>query len=400
LKIEPFDNILISSSGSILVLSSANLMQKKPGMLKPVFSRIRKPFKRIKVYLKQKAGWLDVPKILPYRGFGNKSEVYINGMVIEDKGLTKPQDKQKVWKNILAAVKRFASDEIAGVKVKASFLGITQITETDEQGYFSFHFKVDDKATELQSKEWHQVHFELKEDIVKNQPHVYATGDVRIIRQGQQRIFVSDIDDTVLISHSTQTFKKLRLMLFKNALTRHPFPGVPAFYRALSIGKNSGRNPFFYVSSSEWNLYDLLEDFFHFNRIPKGVFMLRKLNHSIYEFWKSGKGSHEHKYEKISFLINFYKNQKFVLIGDSGQKDPLIYRRLALNFPGRIETIYIRQIGKKSFFRNVREIQSELKKVNTDYLEVKDTAQASKHALSRGYIIEKSMQTDKKNILK
>ena len=89
--------------------------------LKPIVKGAYKPFKRLKLYIKQKLGWLDIPKILPYKGYGNEKEIFIQGMVIEDKGLSKPHDRQQFWHNRLAIIKRFSSDEIAGVKVKATF---------------------------------------------------------------------------------------------------------------------------------------------------------------------------------------------------------------------------------------------------------------------------------------
>jgi phosphatidate phosphatase APP1 len=176
-------------------------------------------------------------------------------------------------------------------------------------------------------------------------------------------------------------------MLLKNALTRLPFPGVAEFYKALAEGKTSReKHPFFYVSSSEWNLYDLLDDFFSFNQIPKGVLLLRKLNHSIYKFWKSGGGNHEHKYEEIKMLLEFYLNQKFILIGDSGQQDPLIYSQIAEEYPGRIETIYIRRIHSKTFLDKKKNIAEKLRKIGTDYVETKDTIEAVRHASEKGYI--------------
>ena len=58
---------------------------------------------------------------------------------------------------------------------------------------------------------------------------------------------------------------------------RLPFPGVAAFLRALYAGAGGGeRNPLFYVSSSPWNIYDLLSEFFSLNDIPIGpVLFLR-----------------------------------------------------------------------------------------------------------------------------
>lgn len=355
--------------------------------LKPFFKRIRKPFKRIKVFLKQRAGWLGVPKIVPYRGFGTLTDVYIQGMIIEDKGLSKPSDRHKVWQNILATIKRFSSDEIAGVKIKADFMGLSDVVETDEYGFFSFHFEINEIKEDLLTAEWHQVYFELEDIIIEDQPKVQATGEVRIISPEQKRIIISDIDDTVVVSHSTQVLRKLRLMLFKNALTRMPFPGVSTFYEALrKDNERNANHPFFYVSSSEWNLYDLLESFFAHNKIPKGVFLLRKMESSIYKFWKSGQGNHEHKYQKIRFLMHLYKDQKFILIGDSGQRDPLIYKRLAFDFPERVESIYIRKIGSKIFFKDPERRDSEFKRIKTYYLEAKDTNYAAIHAIAKGYI--------------
>lgn len=355
-------------------------------ILKPVFRKIKKPLRWIKVFLKQKAGWLDKPRIVPYRGYGNETDVYIRGMVIEDKGLAKPQDKHRVWHNLLSTIKRFSSDEIPGVKVKAEFLGQISIMETDDLGYFDFHFRFKGREEALTAKEWHSVHFELLDEIIEDQPLIYATGEIRIVPHGHKRIIVSDIDDTVMVSHATQTLRKLRLMLFRNALTRSHFSHVDVFYRALRQGKEKqDSNPFFYVSSSEWNLYDLLEDFFTINKIPKGVFLLRTLTYPIYQFWKSGGGSHEHKYEKIKDLMHFYPDSKFILIGDSGQHDPDIYSRLALDFPGRVEAIYIRQIRSVSFIDNKENLYKKLANVNTAYLEVAHTHEAARHATKHGY---------------
>jgi phosphatidate phosphatase APP1 len=215
-------------------------------IFKPILKGVKKPFKLLKLYLKQKAGWLGTPKILAYRGLGNDQHVYINGMVIEDKGLEKPVDKQHVWTNILATIKRFSSDQIPGVKVEAKFLGMTSIAETDELGFFSFYFSVKDVSPNLLNRDWQTVEFVLLDEIVENQSSVTAEGEVRIVWPNEKRVIVSDIDDTVLVSHSTSTLRKLRLMLFKNALMRIPFKGVPSFYCALERGaEKDAFHPFF-----------------------------------------------------------------------------------------------------------------------------------------------------------
>ncbi len=360
-------------------------------LFKPVLKGVKKPFKLLKIYLKQKAGWLGTPKILPYRGLGNNQHVYIKGMVIEDKGLEKPVDKQRVWTNILATIKRFSSDQIPDVKVEAKFLGMSAVAKTDELGFFSFYFNVKDLSPDILNREWQRIEFKLLDEIVENQPLVTAVGEVRIVWPDEKRIIVSDIDDTVMVSHSTSSFRKLRLMLFKNALMRVPFKGVASFYCALERGaEKDAFHPFFFVSSSEWNIYDLLEDFFDHNQIPRGVFMLRKLEHSILKFWKSRKNTHEHKYDKIKFLLQLFDNQRFILIGDSGQKDPDIYTNLAYDFPGRIESIYIRKTGKRAYKDRLGNFNERLRLVNTFFLQVDDSMEAAKHALEQGYINEEA----------
>ncbi|MFP4023020.1 MAG: App1 family protein [Thiohalospira sp.] len=355
--------------------------------LKPIFRKIVNPFKRVKIYIKHKAGWLDVPKIIPYRGYGNQTEVFIEGMVIEDKGLAKPQDKHKFWHNILATIKRFSSDEIAGVNVRAIFLGETKVCETDALGFFSFHFNINNKLKQIKYNTWYSVDFELIDNVIEDQKTIVAKGEVMIISPKIQRIIISDIDDTVLVSHSTQTMKKLQLMLFKNALTRNPFPGITKFYTALSKGKDDTSDiPFFYVSSSEWNLYDLLEDFFYANELPKGIFLLRKLEYSIYKFWKSGGGSHQHKYNKIKRILELFPDQKVILIGDSGQKDPWIYSDIALEYPGRIETIYIRKIRSRSLFQQEQNIFEKLQNIETEYLEFESALSALEHSKIKGFV--------------
>jgi phosphatidate phosphatase APP1 len=39
-----------------------------------------------------------------------------------------------------------------------------------------------------------------------------------------------------------------------------------------------------------------------------------------------------------------YPHLNFVLIGDSGQEDPKIYREIVAIFPGRILAVYIRDV--------------------------------------------------------
>jgi phosphatidate phosphatase APP1 len=88
-------------------------------------------------------------------------------------------------------------------------------------------------------------------------------------------------------------------------------------------------------------------------------------------------------------LLEFYPNRDFILIGDSGQRDPALYSRLALEFPGRIEAIFIRKIRSRSFLEKEENIAQKLSGVKTGYFEVKNSYEAAQIALKRGYINKK-----------
>lgn len=349
------------------------------------------PFRRARLWVKKRLGWLGVPTIEPYMGFCNGREAYVSGNVMEDKGLDKPKPGQRFTLNMLAMFKRYVSDEISGVRVRVTFKGKSEVVETDELGLFHCFFRF--RETLAIDHQFENATFELLDEVVENQGKISAVGKVLMVAQKKSMGVVSDIDDTVMVSHSTQTLKKLKLMLFKNARTRVPFEGVAAFYRALRKGHEGQKlpNPVFYVSSSEWNLYDLLVDFFDFRNIPAGPLMLQELEHSIFQFWKSGGGNHEHKLEKIRFLFSFFPDLEFVLIGDSGQRDPSLYLQAARECPERVKAVYIRCIGKAHKNRQTLEIAREMEKLNIPMMLIDNTEDAARHALMNGFISPASM---------
>ncbi|MFO8000100.1 MAG: phosphatase domain-containing protein [Marinilabilia sp.] len=356
-----------------------------------ILRKAKSPFRRARLWLKKRLGWLGIPTIEPYMGFSNGRDVYITGTVMEDKGLDKPHYGQRLTTNMLAMIKRYVSDEISGVRIKVTFRDQSDIVETNELGIFHcfFHFHEGVEA----GPHLEQAGYELMDEVIDNQGTITARGDVLVVSGNPPFGVISDIDDTVMVTHSTQIFKKLRLMLFKNARTRVPFEGVAAFYRALYRGRSdqTAPNPVFYVSSSEWNLYDLLVDFFEFRNIPAGPLLLKELEHSVLHFWKSMGGNHEHKLEKIRFLFSFFNRLDFVLIGDSGQRDPELYLQIARQYPGRVKAVYIRCIGRAHKNRRTLEIAGEMDRLKIPMLLIDNTEDAARHALMNGFIDASSM---------
>jgi len=374
-------------------------MKRIDRKIKYIVRKTRWPWVKFKIILKKRLGWLGCPKIYPYIGYSNGKNVYLSGSVIEDRGLSKPHVKQGKASNILSMIKRYVGDEFAGVKLRIEFEGNIQEVETDEEGFFRCQFQL--RKPVLNNILWTSASYFLLDQIMEDQPEVSTTGDVLMINKNPEFIIVSDIDDTLLVSHSTQFIKKIRLMLFKNALTRLPFPGVAAFYEALQKGLDERTfNPIFFVSSSERNLYDLLVDFCEYRGIPKGPFLLRNFQTSLLKLLTAGGGNHMHKQESINALLNFFPGTPFILIGDSSQRDPEIYLHAIHKFPDRIKAIYIRAVGSKRKIKNTNKIAEEALKSGVEMLLVSNTEEASEHAISNGLINSKYLDAIKEEKMK
>lgn len=318
-------------------------------------------------------------RIVPFTGFGNNETVYVSGLVVAESGVVKPSESASRWSNFVSMIRRYTGYEIENVQVKVTFCDSTQIVTTDKFGIYRCSFTCRGKHDN-----WQKVTLELDGRF----SGVSATGEAMIVTGTPQFSIISDIDDTIMVSYATQKLMKLRLMLLNNAHTRMPFEGVSAFYNALQAGvTGTGYNPIFYVSNSEWNLYDLLYEFILFNRIPKGPLLLREMAIRVLRPWKMKEVNRNHKLEVINSLFRMYPDQKFILIGDSGQKDPEIYSEIVRLFPGRVPAIYIRDVGVSGNLPRIK-ILTELilDEFRTEMVLVRDTEAAARHAINKGFI--------------
>ena len=139
------------------------------------------------------------------------------------------------------------------------------------------------------------------------------------------------------------------------------------------------------MSSSPWNLYDLLIDFFRIQGIPKGPILLRDLGLSATQLGASS--HHEHKLAMIQRVMAVNPQLPFVLIGDSGQQDPEIYSQVVRDNPGRIRAIYIRDVTVQDRRDEaIRELIRTTEAFEVPMLLVSNTVAAAEHAASLGLI--------------
>ncbi|TCZ73011.1 DUF2183 domain-containing protein [Flaviaesturariibacter aridisoli] len=277
-----------------------------------------------------------------YHGYGHAEQLVLYGHVFRQSALPRKRYRQSVLNNSWALLRLFMVQPWACARLRTHWNGITLCTEADKAGFYKFEWK-DIPPLE---QGWNEIEVELLGD----DDSVLATGTGSIyIPYPTQYGFISDVDDTFLVSHSANMRKRLFVLFTQNARSRMPFEGVVRHYQLLALGNTTpdAPNPFFYVSSSEWNLYDYLLEFTRVQRLPSGVFLLNVLK-QLNELLKTGQNNHQGKFARIVRIIEGFPKQRFVLLGDSSQHDPYIYESLVKHFPGRIHAVYIRDVYKKN----------------------------------------------------
>ncbi|NLX11661.1 MAG: DUF2183 domain-containing protein [Chloroflexi bacterium] len=344
-----------------------------------IASNVEDHYDALKLRLRHKLG-IGPVQVLPYIGHGTRAALYLHGRVLADYSVTEPMDNDTIWQNMLNMYRRFNSHEVPQTLVRARFRDWEVETTTDEEGFFEANFKLDEPlATDAI---WHEVQIALPE--YADHEGARATGQVMIPPTSARFGVISDLDDTVLKTDVANLLKVARNTFLNNAHTRLPFSGVAAFYQALQQGTRQNFNPIYYVSNAPWNLYDLLVDFFEVREIPLGALFLVSLGLTDEHLIRPS--GMDHKLGAIEHLLNTHPDLPFILIGDSGELDPEIYLEAVRNHPGRIPTIYIRDVSGEGRNDVVGAIADEVHRLGAEMLLVPDTIAAAVHAVQRGYI--------------
>jgi phosphatidate phosphatase APP1 len=268
-------------------------------------------------------------RIEPYIGHGGAQGMVVRGRVLDDP----PPSEAVEGEGVVAAVRRtlrnFLTDELPGVPLRVAVAGATVEVVTDAEGYFLVRVPPEpDELVRPQTRGTVQLSGEYRG---LTAPH---TTPLEVCVPGPDARFgiLSDIDDTILETGVQRVGQMIRQTFTGSALTRTPFPGAPDLYRDLAAGVN----PVFYVSSSPWNLHAFLVSFLRHRGFPMGPVLLRDLLGT-----PSGR---EQKGNRIREILDLHPQLPFVLIGDSGERDPEIYAEIVGAYPGRILAVYIREV--------------------------------------------------------
>lgn len=273
-----------------------------------------------------------------FNGYGHRHSLVVYGQVKKGPRKRERTYTFNIFRNILSILKLYFIKPVAYVRVRMQWNDQSISATTDSDGFF----KLEWTSNEDTEAGWTFIRVYLVD--AAGNDSIYGDGKI-FIPHITQYGFISDVDDTVLVSHSGRTGKKLTTLLTVNPLKRKTFSDVVHFYQLLSLSHTEANvpNPFFYVSNSEWNLYDYLTDFFTENKLPEGIFLLADFKKWT-EIIRIGK-TKKSKGERMRRILEVFPTQLFVLLGDNSQKDPSIYTEIANEHPSRIAAIYIRNVN-------------------------------------------------------
>ena len=319
-----------------------------------------------------------------YRGFGNGERVLIHGRVLEETEVEAAAATDSAWKNLINVYRRIESDPVPRAQVRIRIAGVEQDLVADNEGFFRAWIEL--RAPFASHEPWQRVEVKLIAPLRPDQPDVRANGVVRVPSTSSSFGVISDLDDTVIQSRVSNFMQAIRTVMLGNARTRLPFPGVAAFYQALERGGDGARqNPIFYVSSSPWNIHDIIAEFMSVQQIPTGPICLRDWDFDVAAL--TGHRHRTHKEPLIREILDLYPSLPFILIGDSSQRDPEIYREIIDRYPGRILAIYIRNVDPDpERLASIRALENDVLAAGSALVLADDTYSAAVHAAEHGWI--------------
>ncbi|GJF09152.1 hypothetical protein NGTWS1803_13900 [Mycolicibacterium cyprinidarum] len=296
---------------------------------------------------KMKSGAFRGMHVVVYRGFVADDVAKVRVRVLEVPELP-GNSRIPYWDIAQTNLRRHAALRIVGVEVELRIGKHSAKEITDSHGFANFSVPV--PALRIG---WHDAHA-VTTPIEDGES---ACGTGRVIKPPLKAPFmvISDIDDTILLTGLTEGLSMVTRTLLREADQRTAIAGMSSFYRGLARGVSNragNRKPeptFFYVSTGSWSFYPLLQEFVRLRAFPQGPMFLTDWGPTERYLRRSGA---EHKRAAIRRLLEAYPKMPFVLIGDSGQRDPQTYEEMAREFPGRVKLAIIRQVGTDNDERN------------------------------------------------
>lgn len=265
-------------------------------------------------------GW--TPAIIPYSGYGSGSDVRVLARVVLAPPSVDPAARRDTrgWRRLLTL-------ESPGTEVSIVFGGTTVTATSDEAGLIDTQLEATDSAAPG---------IAVARLTAGDRPAVEAP--VHIVSDGPLRGVICDIDDTAWVTGISHPVRAARRTLRGTSSTRQSVPGMA---RLLREALDDDDSAVVYLSNGPWNLAGPVTRFLDKNDFPAGAILMTDWGITPDRWFRDGR---EHKSSALERLMDDMPHVTWVLVGDDGEHDPVLYADAAAAHPGRVAAIALRSV--------------------------------------------------------
>jgi len=268
----------------------------------------------------RRRGWIAC--VVPFTSYGADGWIRVAARAV----LSRPRGRRtsastRGWRAFFTAPLNGAVVRITVPGHPAAFTATA-----DRQGY------LDVRLDAVLPPGWHELEFRVGDG-----PR--APGRLLVVDPAARFGLVSDIDDTAVITALPRPFVAAWNTFARHENARRPVPGMAEFYQAW-LADHPGA-PTFYLSTGAWNTHGLLSRFLTTHGYPAGPLLLTDWGPTNTGFFRSGP---EHKRTELRGLAVDFPHVRWLLVGDDGQHDPLLYTQFASEHPDHVDAIGIREL--------------------------------------------------------
>jgi phosphatidate phosphatase APP1 len=245
----------------------------------------------------------------------------------------------------------FFFERVAGCRVEIDLGGRRlSVGPTDRIGHFRADFNLDGDLTSAATAIPFRALVTVG-DLGGQETHggdpTASAGWIHLVEE-QGLSIVSDIDDTVKITNVANRRELLRNTLLRDFAA---VPGMADVYR----GWQEEGTAFHYVSASPWQLSRCLCGFLDEAGLPAGSMHLKLFR--LKDSTPLGRlpSRKRSKRRVIEQIMDHFPRRRFVLVGDSGERDPEVYAAVARRRPEQVAGIAIRLVESRATPRKQRE---------------------------------------------
>ena len=270
--------------------------------------------------------------VVVYHAYGNEQQVIVQGRM-ERKREFKPVSKEDGWvRNLWRRVKQVKADDIESADINLSINHERFKTKGDDEGYFEFNVKTKQRL----KMGYQKIILQLKDN--QNLHETNAT----IIDSTPLVGIISDFDDTLIVSEVTDKISLGINTMFKNYKQRVIVPTMlERFTKILTQNPKGTPSTLFILTGSPQQLFTPIEQFLNYHHFPKYTLILKKAHGENQDPLTD---QFAYKTQKIERLIKLYPNMKWIMFGDSGEKDTEVYKAIKEKYPKKVLEYYVRDV--------------------------------------------------------